>query len=104
MSNFSMFVPTKSDVKLANRKTGNNQGIDNIFCSFFICPIIYPMGTVCYCPVHSSNAISLSALKCFFGSQKFTSEPPEHFDFVDPEGLSWKSPYQPRKNLDYLQI
>ena len=33
-----------------------------------------------------------------------TSEPLEHCDFVDTQGRSWRSPYQTRNNLDYLQF
>ena len=46
MSRFSMFVPTKATVKLANRKTGHAQGISIIICCFLTCTIIYPVGPV----------------------------------------------------------
>ena len=34
MSHFSMFVPTKDNVKLANGNTGNEQGIGIIYVTF----------------------------------------------------------------------
>ena len=36
--------------------------------------------------------------------KKVASDPLEHCEFVDPQGRSWRSPYQTHKNLDYLQI
>ena len=30
-------------------------------------------------------------------------EPLEHYDFVDPQGLSWRPPYQTQNNSEYLQ-
>ena len=36
--------------------------------------------------------------------QKVTSEPLEHFDFVETQGHSWRSLYQTQNNSDYLQI
>ena len=36
--------------------------------------------------------------------KKVAYEPFEHCDFVDPQGRSWRSPYQTRNNLDYLQL
>ena len=99
-----MFVPTKDTVKLANGNTGHAQGIGSILCRFTNCSIIYPVGPVYYCPDHPSNTISSGALKFYIGFKKVTSEPLEHCDFVDPQGRSWRSAYQTRNNLDYLQL
>ena len=104
MSQFSMFVPTKATVKLSNGNTGHAQGIGIILCRFPNCSIIYPVGPVYYCPGHPSNTISSGALKFYIGIKKVTSEPLEHCDFVDPQGRSWRSPYQTRNNLDHLQL
>ena len=104
MSHFSMFVPTKATVKLANGNTGHAQVIGIILCCFPNCSIIYPVGPVYYCPAHPSNTISPGALKFYIGFKKVTSEPLEHFDFVDPQGSSWISPYQTCKNIDYLHL
>ena len=41
MSHFSMFVPNKDTVKLANGNTGNYQWIGIILCRFPNCSIIY---------------------------------------------------------------
>ena len=62
MSHFSMFVPTKETMKLANGNTGNAQVIGIILCRFTNCSIIYQVGTVYYCPGHPSNTISSGAL------------------------------------------
>ena len=99
-----MFVPTKATVKLANGNTGHAQGIGIILCRFTNFSIIYPVGPVYYCPGHPSNTISSGALKFYIGLKKVTSEPLEHCDFVDPQGRSWRSPYQTCNNLDYLQL
>ena len=99
-----MFVPTKATVKLVNGNTGHAQGIGIILCCFPNCLIIYPVGPVYYCTGHPSNTISSGALKFYIGFKKVTSEPLEHCDFVDPQDRSWRSPYQTRKNLDYLQL
>ena len=104
MSHFSMSVPTKATVKLYNGNMGHSQGIRVIFCCFPSCPIIYPVRPVYYCPVCHSSTISSVSLKNYSGFKKFTSEPLEHYDFVDPQGRSWRSPYQTRNNLDYLQL
>ena len=104
ISHFSMFVPTKATMKLSNGNTGHAQGIGIILCRFTNCSIIYPVGPVYYFPGHPSNTISSGALKFCIGFKKVTSEPLEHYDFVKPQGCSWRSPYQTRKNLDYLQI
>ena len=65
MSHFSMFVPTKSTVKLANVNTGHAQRIGIILCRFPNCSIIYPVGSVYYCPGHPSNTISSGALNFY---------------------------------------
>ena len=59
------------------------------------------MGPVYYCTGHPSNTISLGAPKFYVCSQKDTSEPLEHCDFVYPQGCSWISPYQTHHNLEY---
>ena len=99
-----MFVPTKATVKQANGNTGYAQGIGNILFRFHNCSIIYLVGSVYYCLGHPSNTIPSDALNFYVVSQKVTSEPLEHCDFVDPQGHSWRSPYLTQKNLDYLQI
>ena len=104
MSQFSIFVPTKSTIKLDNRNTGHAQGIGVILCHFLNCSIIYPVGPVYYCPGHPYNTISSGALKFYIGFKKVTSGPLEHCEFVDPQGCSWRSLYQTRNNLDYLQL
>ena len=68
MSHFSMFVPTKATVKLANGNTGNAQGIGIILFRFPNCSIIYPVGPVYYFPGHPYNTISSGALKFYIGS------------------------------------
>ena len=57
MPHFYMFVPTKANVKYDNGNKGHGQGIGIILYSFTNCTIIYPMGTVYYCPGHPSNTI-----------------------------------------------
>ena len=104
MSHFSVFVPTKATVKLANGNTGHAQGIGIILCRFPKCSIIYPVGTVYYFPGHPYNTISSGALKFYISFKNVTSEPLEHCDFVDPQYCSWRSPYQTCNNLDYLQL
>ena len=104
MSHFSMFVPTKANVKFDNWNMVHAQVIGIIFCQFPVFPIIYMVVKVHYCPGHPSNTISLVSLEFYSGFQKFTSEPLEHCDFVDPQGRSWRSPYKTLNNLDYLQI
>ena len=98
MSHFYMFVPTKANVKLANGNTGHAQVIGIILCRFPNCLIIYPAGPVYYCPGYSSNTISSGALKFYIGFKKVTSETLEHCDFVEPQGCSWRSPYQTQKS------
>ena len=70
MSPISMFVPTKTTVKLANGNTVHAQGIGIILCCFPNCSIIYTVGPVCYCPGHPSNTISSGYLKLYIGFLK----------------------------------
>ena len=86
MSHFSMFVPTKATMKLANGNTGHSQGIGIILCRFPNCSIICTVGPVYYFPGQPSNTISSGALKFYVGFQKVTSEPLENCDFFDPQG------------------
>ena len=88
MSHFSMFVPTKATVKLVNGNTGHAKGIRIILCCFPNCYIIYPVGTVYYCPGNLYKTISSGALKFYIGFKKVTFETPEHGDFFDPQGRS----------------
>ena len=104
MSKFSMLVPTKATVKLANGNTVHAQVIRIILCHFPNCSIMYPVGPVYYCPGHPSNTIPSGALKFYFGFQNVTSKHLEHCDLVDPQGHYWRSPYQTQNNLDYIQI
>ena len=104
ISHFSIFVPTKSDVKLANGNKGHAQVIGIILCHFTNFPIIYPVVPAYYFPGHPSNTISSGDLKFHLGFQNITSEHIEHCDFVEPQGSSWRSPYHTGKILDYLQI
>ena len=99
-----MCVPTKYTVKLSNGNTVHNQSIETILCYICNFPITYPVGPVYYFLCHHYNSISLDALKVCVDFKKVTSEPLEHCDFVDPQGRSWRSPYQTRNNLDYLQL
>ena len=62
------------------------------------------MVPVYYCPVKPSNTISSCDIKFYPGFQKVAYEHLEHCDFVYPQGSSWRSPYETRKILDYLQI
>ena len=57
-----------------------------------------------YCLSEHSKNISSGSLKVYVGFQTATSENLEHCDFVDPQGRSWRSPYQTQNNLDYIQI
>ena len=59
MSHFSMFIPTKANVKLYNGNTLHAQVIGMISCNFPNCLIIYPVVTVYYLPGHPSNTIPL---------------------------------------------
>ena len=97
LSHFSMFVPTKATVKLANGNTVHAQGIGIILCRSPNCSIIYTMEPDYYFPDQAPNTISLGALKFYFGSQNVTSETLKHCDFVNPHGNSWRSPYQTQK-------
>ena len=90
MSHFSIFVPTKATVKLANGKTGHDQGIGIILFRFPNCLILYPGVRLYYCPGHPSNTVSSGALKFYVGFFKVTSETLEYFDFIDPQGYSWR--------------
>ena len=47
---FSMFVPTKANVKLSNGKMGHAQVIGIILCFYPNFPVVYPLGPVYYCP------------------------------------------------------
>ena len=62
------------------------------------------MGKVYYFKGHSSNVISLDALKYYIGFQKIAPEPLELCDSVDSQGYSFTTPYRTQSNLDYLQI
>ena len=57
VSQFSMFVPTKYDVKLANGNMGHDQVIGIILSRFTNCTILYVVVLVYYCPGHPSNII-----------------------------------------------
>ena len=104
MSHFSIFVPTKATVILANGNMEHAQVIGIILYHFPNCSITYPVGAVYYCPGHPYNTISSGALKFYIGFKKVTSEPIEHCDFVDPQGRSWRSPHKTHNNIDYLQL
>ena len=82
MSHFSMFVPTKSNVKLANVNMGHAQVIGIILCHFTNCPIIYPVVPAYHCTGNPSNTISACDLKFYPGFKNITSEHLEHCDFV----------------------
>ena len=99
MSHFSMFVPNKASVKLANINTVHGQVIRIIFCRFPNCSIIYPVVPVYYFTVKPYYTISPGTLKFYVGFKNITSELPEHYHFVDPQGLSWRSLYQTKKRL-----
>ena len=47
-----MFFPTMANVQLDNGIMLHAQVIGIILMSFPNYPIIYPVGTVCYCPGH----------------------------------------------------
>ena len=49
MSHFSMFTPTKANVKFSNGDMVNSQVIGIILCCFLNWPIIYPVVPVYYC-------------------------------------------------------
>ena len=104
MSHFSMFLPTKATVKLANGNKGNDQGIGIMLCWFHNCSIIYTVGPVYYFPGYRSNTISSGSLKFYVGFQKVTSGPLEHCEFVDTQSRSWRSPYRTQNNINYIKI
>ena len=62
------------------------------------------MVPVHYCPDHLCSTISSGALKLYAGFQNFKSESLYHCECIDPQGRSWRSPYQYQKNIDHLQI
>ena len=82
MSHFSMFVPTKATIKLADRNTEHSQGIGIILCYFTNSPNIYLVGPVYYFTCQPSNTISSGALKCYAGLKKVTSKHLEHCDLL----------------------
>ena len=84
-----MLIPTQANVKLANDNTVHAKVIGFIFCHFTKFTVIYTVGPVYYCSDHLSNTISLSALKCYVGFQKFTSEYLEHCDLVETQYRPW---------------
>ena len=57
LSHFSVFVPTKATVKLANVNMGRAQWIGVVLYCFTNFPIIYTVGPVYYCPGHPYNTI-----------------------------------------------
>ena len=65
MSHFSMFIPTKSDVKLANGNMGHAQVIGIIFCCFPNRTIIYPVVPVYHYQGNPYNTNSLGGLKFY---------------------------------------
>ena len=67
ISHFSMFVPTKSTLILANGNTGHAQGIGVILCHFPNCSNIYLVGPVYYCRGQPSNTRSSGTLKFYIG-------------------------------------
>ena len=104
MSHFSMFVPTKATLKLANVNTGHSQVIGIILCLFPNCSGIYTVVPVYYCTGHPSNTISSGDLKFYVVFLKVTSELLEQCYSVDPWGDYLRSPYQNQNNLDCIQI
>ena len=104
MSHFSMFVPTKATVKLANGNTGHTQGIGIILYRFTNFTIIYSVVPVYYFTGHPYNTISLGDLKFYAGFKNVTYVPLEHCDYVESLVCYWRSPYQTKDNLEYLQI
>ena len=104
MSHFSVFVPAKATVKMANGNKEHVQRSGIVSCRVPKCSIIYPVLSVYYFPGRSSITISSGSLKFYVVFQNFTSESLEHCGFVDPHGHSWRSPYQTQINIDYIQI
>ena len=74
ISQFSMFLPTKSTWILAIGNTGHAQGIGVISCHFTNCLIIYEVVPVYYCQGQPSNTRSSGDLKLYIGCKKVTSE------------------------------
>ena len=103
MSRFSMFVPTKANVKISNGNTGHAQGIGVILCRFPKCSIMYSVGPVYYCPGHSSNNISSVALKFYVGFQKVTSEPHEMLPLLNLRVVLGDHPNRPKTILTILK-
>ena len=84
---------------------GHAQVIGIILCHFTSCPIIYPVVPVYHFPGNPYNTISSGDLKFYPGFQKIRYEHLEYYDFIVPQGGSyWRSPYQTRENIYYLQI
>ena len=79
---------------------GFSQVIRIILCRFPNFCIVHPVGPVYYVSGHPYITISSGAFKFYVGFQKVTSEPLENFDFVDPQGYSWRSTYQTQNNID----
>ena len=80
MLHFSMFSPTKANVKLSNGNMGHDQWVGIILCCFCNCPITFMVRTVYYCAGHTSKNISSGDLKFYVGFQKVTYEPLENCD------------------------
>ena len=100
MSHFFYFCPNQ----WLTKHTGHAQGIGIILCQFANCSIIYPVGTIYYCPCHPYNTISSGLLKFYSGFKKVKSKTLGYCKFVDPKGCSWRSLYQTQNNLDYLKL
>ena len=83
---------------------GHTKLIGIILCCFPNWPIIHPVVPFCYFTVQPSNTVSPRALKCYFGFRMVILEPHEHCDFIGPQGRSWRSPYQTRNKIYYIQI
>ena len=95
ISQFYISVQIKDSVKLAHGNMGHVQGIWIILCHFTNCPNLYAV--IPDFTGHPSVIISSGDLKCYFGFQNITSEPLEHCYFIEPQGCSWRSPYQTLK-------
>ena len=104
MTHFSMFVPTKANIKFYNGNMGHAQVIGIILYRFPICTIKYLVVPVYYFPGHPSSTISSGDLNFYVNFQKVSYEPLEHCEFIEPQGHYWRSPYHTQNNLDYLQI
>ena len=66
MSHFSMFLPTKANVKLSNGNTGHAQLIGNVLCFFTNYPIIYPVGTFYSFLPFQYHVIGCPKMSCWF--------------------------------------